>query len=108
MLSARCPPEANSLTVGSIICASARSSNVLIFARAFLGVGAAGLLQGALAIISYAVSLEKVPQYQGIVISALGISVCLGPVIGGALTEYASWRTSSEHPLSSPSKMNKF
>ncbi|KAJ2999269.1 hypothetical protein NUW58_g43 [Xylaria curta] len=37
--------------VGSIICAVANKSSVLIFGRAFLGFGAAGLLQGALAII---------------------------------------------------------
>jgi MFS family permease len=65
----------------------------LIFGRALLGVGAAGLLQGALAIITYAVPLDKVPAYQGIVIGAMGVSVCIGPVIGGALTEHASWRT---------------
>jgi MFS family permease len=78
--------------VGSTTCASAPTSNILIFGRALLGVGAAGLLQGALAIISYAVPLDKVPAYQGIVIGAMGISVCVGPVIGGALTQYATWR----------------
>lgn len=31
-------------------------------------------------------------MYQGIVIGAMGVSVCIGPVIGGALTQYASWR----------------
>lgn len=66
---------------------------MLIFGRALLGVGAAGLLQGALAIIGNVVPLQKVPQYQGIVISAMGISVCLGPVIGGAIVQYANWRT---------------
>ena len=62
-----------------------------------LGVGAAGLLQGALAIISYSVPLDKVPVYQGIVIGAMGISVCVGPVIGGALTQYANWRMCIPH-----------
>ncbi|EPE37172.1 MFS general substrate transporter [Glarea lozoyensis ATCC 20868] len=71
---------------GSAICASAPASNILIFGRALLGVGAAGLLQGALAIISYSVPLEKVPVYQGVVTGAIGISVSVGPVIGGALT----------------------
>ncbi|KID62981.1 MFS multidrug transporter, partial [Metarhizium brunneum ARSEF 3297] len=77
---------------GSIVCASARSSDVLIFGRALLGFGASGLLQGALAIIGCVVSLEKVPLFQGIVIAGVGISVCVGPIIGGALTQYASWR----------------
>ncbi|ORY10364.1 major facilitator superfamily domain-containing protein, partial [Clohesyomyces aquaticus] len=78
--------------VGSIICAAAPNSSVLIFGRAFLGFGAAGLLQGALAIIGYSVRLDKVPMYQGVVVSSLGISVCTGPLIGGALTDHASWR----------------
>ncbi|KAI0514350.1 MFS general substrate transporter [Xylaria bambusicola] len=73
--------------VGSIICASAKQSEVLIFGRAFLGLGAAGLLQGALAIIGYVVSLDKVPLFQGVVVSSLGVSVSIGPVLGGVLTE---------------------
>ncbi|KAI1760080.1 MFS general substrate transporter [Hypoxylon sp. FL1150] len=78
--------------VGSVICASAQYSAILIFGRAFLGFGAAGLLQGALAIIGYAVRLDKVPLFQGVVVSSLGISVCIGPVLGGVLTEYTTWR----------------
>ena len=79
--------------MGSIISATAPESWVLILGRAILGLGAAGLLQGALAIIGFVVPLGKVPMYQGIVISSLGISVCIGPVIGGALTEHTTWRT---------------
>ncbi|KAK3682778.1 major facilitator superfamily domain-containing protein [Podospora appendiculata] len=78
--------------VGSAISAAAPGSSVLIFGRAFLGLGAAGLLQGALAIIGNIVTVDRVPIFQSIVISSLVISVCIGPVIGGALTEYASWR----------------
>ncbi|KAI1130117.1 MFS general substrate transporter [Nemania abortiva] len=73
--------------VGSVVCASAKESNILIFGRAFLGFGAAGLLQGALAIIGYVVRLDKVPLFQGVVVSSLGISVSVGPVIGGVLTD---------------------
>ncbi|KAK3332572.1 major facilitator superfamily domain-containing protein [Cercophora scortea] len=73
--------------VGSAISAAAPGSSVLIFGRAFLGLGAAGLLQGALAIIGKIVTVDKVPVFQSIVISSLVISVCIGPVIGGALTD---------------------
>ncbi|KAF2267497.1 MFS general substrate transporter [Lojkania enalia] len=78
--------------VGSIVCATSKKSAVLIFGRAFLGFGAAGLLQGALAIVSFIVLLEKVPVFQGIVAGAAAISACAGPVIGGALTDHVSWR----------------
>ncbi|KAF2971336.1 hypothetical protein GQX73_g2190 [Xylaria multiplex] len=77
---------------GSVICASAIKSDILIFGRAFLGFGAAGLLQGALAIIGYVVRLDKVPLFQGVVVSSLGISVSIGPVLGGVLTDRVSWR----------------
>lgn len=77
--------------MGSIVCAIAPRSSVLIFGRAFLGLGAAGLLQGALAIIGYVVQLDKIPLYQGVVVSALGVSVCVGPILGGVLTDHASW-----------------
>lgn len=80
------------------MCAVAPSSPVLIFARALLGFGAAGLLQGALAIIRFVVPLNKVPLFQGVVVSALGISVAIGPVIGGNLTQFVSWRMST-NPL---------
>jgi MFS family permease len=80
------------LTVGSVVCAAAPNSWALILGRAVLGFGAAGLLQGALAIIGFVVPLGQVPMYQGVVVSSLGVSVCIGPVIGGALTEHASWR----------------
>lgn len=77
---------------GSIVCASARTSDILIFGRALLGFGASGLLQGALAIIGVVVPLEKVPLFQGVVISGVGISICIAPIVGGAFTQYASWR----------------
>ncbi|KAF3055559.1 putative HC-toxin efflux carrier TOXA [Daldinia childiae] len=78
--------------VGSIISAAAPRSDVLIVGRAILGLGAAGLLQGALAIIGLVVAVDKVPLYIGIVVSSMALSVCCGPVIGGALTEFIGWR----------------
>ncbi|KAK2593319.1 hypothetical protein QQS21_008962 [Conoideocrella luteorostrata] len=76
----------------SAVCAAAKTSPIFIFGRALLGFGAAGLLQGALAIIGFTVKLEKVPLFQGVVVSALGVSVCVGPVLGGVLTDTAGWR----------------
>jgi MFS family permease len=64
---------------------------MLIFGRAFLGFGASGLLQGALGIVSYIVSLEKVPMYQGFVAGAAAVSATAGPVIGGGLTDHVGW-----------------
>ena len=77
---------------GSLLCALAPTSPAFITGRAIAGVGAAGLFQGGLAIISLIVELEKRPFYIGIVTSVFGLSVCVGPVLGGALTDGLSWR----------------
>lgn len=78
--------------VGSVMCAAAPSSPVFILGRAIAGVGAAGILQGALSIISQIVPLEKRPMYMGIVISVFAVTVCAGPPLGGAFTQNLSWR----------------
>lgn len=82
----------HALAVGSIMCAAAPSSAVFILGRAVAGLGAAGLFQGALGIVGLIVPLEKRPFYLGIVVSVFGIAVCFGPIVGGVLTDRASWR----------------
>ncbi|KAF2692141.1 MFS general substrate transporter [Lentithecium fluviatile CBS 122367] len=78
--------------IGSILCAAAPTSNVFIAGRAIQGCGAAGILQGALVIITRTVPLEKRPFYMSIVISAFGLYVKNGPLIGGAFTQNVTWR----------------
>ena len=74
------------------MCAAAPSSAAFIVGRAIAGVGAAGILQGALGIVTYIAPLDKRPFYMSIVISVFGISMCAAPVIGGALTDRVGWR----------------
>ncbi|KAK9416944.1 putative Major facilitator superfamily (MFS) profile domain-containing protein [Seiridium unicorne] len=78
--------------VGSVLCAAAPSSVVFIIGRAVAGAGAAGLFQGALAIITKSVSLQKRPLCISMVTSAFAVSVCIGPPIGGALADSVTWR----------------
>jgi len=78
--------------VGSVICAAAPNSATFIVGRAVAGIGAAGLYQGALSIVGLTVKLEKRPLYLGVVLSVFGIAVCMGPPLGGVLTDHASWR----------------
>ncbi|RDL38405.1 Uncharacterized protein BP5553_02745 [Venustampulla echinocandica] len=78
--------------VGSILCAASPSSPIFILGRAISGFGAAGIYQGALGIVGYTVVLEKRPLYFGIVVSSFAVSACVGPILGGALTDHVTWR----------------
>ncbi|KAJ0299151.1 hypothetical protein COL516b_009403 [Colletotrichum fioriniae] len=95
--------------VGSIVCAVAPSSVVLIVGRAISGVGAAGLMSGALIaspgfygtvlakpvatqILARSVPLHRRPQFTAAVGAAGGISQCIAPTLGGVFVDKATWR----------------
>ncbi|APA10737.1 hypothetical protein sscle_06g055070 [Sclerotinia sclerotiorum 1980 UF-70] len=78
--------------VGSVVCAAAPNSKSFIVGRAIAGLGAAGMLQGALAVIGQVVELSQRSFYMGVVISVFIITVCVGPVLGGVFTQTVSWR----------------
>jgi MFS family permease len=78
--------------LGSIICAAAPNSIALILGRAIAGVGASGLMSGAVLIIAQSAPLEKRPGLLGIITGIFGISSIAGPFIGGVLTERSTWR----------------
>ena len=78
--------------VGSVLCAAAPNSATFITGRAVAGMGAAGVLQGALSIICHVVPLEKRPMYMGITTSVFAITAGVGPPLGGVFTQHATWR----------------
>ncbi|RDL40972.1 uncharacterized protein BP5553_00951 [Venustampulla echinocandica] len=78
--------------VGSLICAVSQSSNMFIVGRAIAGAGGSGLALGFFSILAASAPLDKRPLYLGIVMGVASLGLVLGPVIGGVLTERASWR----------------
>jgi EmrB/QacA subfamily drug resistance transporter len=78
--------------VGSVICAAAQSSTMLIVGRAVAGAGAAALFSGGMTIVGYTVPLRKRPIYIGLLSSMFGISSVIGPILGGAFTDRLTWR----------------
>ncbi|KAI5119573.1 hypothetical protein M0805_006458 [Coniferiporia weirii] len=78
--------------IGSIICATAKSSPTLIIGRAVAGAGASALFSGGMTIIGFSVPLRKMPIYIAALSSMFGIASVVGPILGGALTDKASWR----------------
>ncbi|KAL3426138.1 major facilitator superfamily transporter [Phlyctema vagabunda] len=65
---------------------------MLIVGRAVAGLGGSGLLNGGYTIVHASVPLHKQPLYLGILVGICQIGLLSGPLVGGALTEYASWR----------------
>ncbi|KAH6860625.1 MFS transporter [Alternaria rosae] len=78
--------------VGSVICAAATSSAMFIVGRAVAGAGAAALYSGGMTIIGFSVPLRKRAIYIAALSSMFGIASVVGPILGGALTDRASWR----------------
>lgn len=64
----------------------------LILARAVQGIGAALLVPGSLAIISASFSDEQRGQAIGTWSGFSALTTVVGPVLGGVLVQYASWR----------------
>lgn len=95
---------------GSALCGAAPSSIAFILGRSIAGIGAGGILSGAVSysiltmkslftyipiqmvIIAYAVPLHKRPRYQGFFGAVFGVASVSGPLIGGAFTTDATWR----------------
>ncbi|KAL7411362.1 ABC transporter [Mrakia frigida] len=77
--------------IGSIICGASLSSEVLIFGRAFAGVGAAGIFVSVLAIIGEITRIEDRPKLFGGFGAVFALSSVIGPLLGGAFTDAAYW-----------------
>jgi EmrB/QacA subfamily drug resistance transporter len=78
--------------VGSALCGAAQSMGQLIAFRALQGVGAGGLLPLAQAAIADLFSPRERGRYQGYIGSMWATAAVAGPLLGGSLTDAASWR----------------
>jgi len=78
--------------VGSALCGAAQSMGQLIAFRAIQGVGAGGLLPLSQAAIADLFSPRERGRYQGYIGSMWATAAVAGPLLGGTLTDAASWR----------------
>jgi EmrB/QacA subfamily drug resistance transporter len=77
---------------GSALAALAPSPDLLIAGRVVQGAGGAAMLALSLAIVSDAFPDAERPRALGLWAAVSGISLAVGPLVGGALVEAASWR----------------
>jgi EmrB/QacA subfamily drug resistance transporter len=79
-------------TLGSILCGSATGALFLCIARALQGIGGATMFATSLALISDAFRGADRGIAFGVFGATTGISVAVGPVLGGLITSNLSWR----------------
>ena len=78
-------------TLASLACGMASSSEALIAARVAQGVGAALMSPATLSIIAVTFPPRQRGTAIGIWAGTSALALALGPLIGGLLTEHASW-----------------
>jgi EmrB/QacA subfamily drug resistance transporter len=78
---------------GSVVCALATSSTMLIAGRVVMGVGAAASEPGTLSVIRHVYPERRArARALGAWAAVAALALALGPVVGGALVGLAGWR----------------
>ena len=77
--------------LGSVLCAFATSAGSLIGFRAFMGLGGAMVMPLTLSVLPTIFSQEERPRAIAVWSVASGISIALGPIVGGWLLDHYFW-----------------
>ncbi len=78
--------------IGSALSGLSTTMNELIAFRALQGLGAGGLMVGAIATIGDLVPPRERGQYMGYMMAAMMLAMIAGPLVGGYITDALSWR----------------
>ena len=76
----------------SALCGAAQDITQLVALRFVQGAAAGGLMTLAMAAVGDLVAPRERGRYQGYIAAAFAVATIVGPLLGGLLTEHASWR----------------
>lgn len=79
-------------TAFSLACGFAQTINQLIAFRTVQGIGGSGLYALGIIVVVESAPLKMMPFIAAMVGAAVAVAGVLGPVLGGLLTHYVSWR----------------
>ncbi len=77
---------------GSALSGAAQTMNQLIAFRALQGIGAGGLIVGVMAVLGVLIPPRERGRYMGYFMAIMPVSMIAGPLVGGWITDNASWR----------------
>nr|AEM44238.1 LndJ transmembrane efflux protein [uncultured bacterium] len=80
--------------LGSVVSGLSQSMGQLIGFRVLQGLGAGGLMVGALSIIGELVPPRERGKFQAMASAVVGVAMVAGPIAGGFLTDNLGWRYS--------------
>ncbi|MFI7243344.1 MDR family MFS transporter [Streptomyces qinglanensis] len=78
--------------IGSMASGAAQTMGQLIGFRAVQGLGAGGLMVGAMAIMGDLIPPRERGKYMGLMAGVMSLAMIGGPLVGGTLTDHLGWR----------------
>src|SRR4051794_2459145 len=78
--------------IGSALCGASQNMTELVMFRGVQGLGAGGLIVGIMSVIGMLVSPRDRGKYMGVMMAVMPAALIAGPLIGGWITDNASWR----------------